>query len=287
MDCIEPPTSWFLIGQVFALAGLAYLGKITFNMPMAGWSSLRNVLRPGSRRLPCHWRNRYHTARCYGPNHTTHGGRSASGQCNHNSDERQRGFRCSDFVCGSVDGFEERLPVGGKSPAPVSGPVLRDFCRHDHDRLCFHSAGAERRRPRVGPIPCPVSSKLAGGRSGHEQRDADLHSVKRWSIAVGAAVGIALAVLPALFPKKTKYIPSAAGVGLAWTFHWYYSLLFFIGAFGAWLWKRKNAENAEEFTYPVASGIIAGGSLMGVFLILWENGPDSAEDASEAVRSVT
>ena len=32
------------------------------------------------------------------------------------------------------------------------------------------------------------------------------------------------------FPKYEKWIPSAAGVGLAWTFHWYYSLLFFLGA---------------------------------------------------------
>jgi len=81
-----------------------------------------------------------------------------------------------------------------------------------------------------------------------------------------------LALLPVVLPKKAKWAPSAAGAGLAWTFHWYYSLLFFIGAFGAFLWKRRNSESAEEFTYPVASGIIAGGSLMGVFLIFWENG---------------
>ena len=35
------------------------------------------------------------------------------------------------------------------------------------------------------------------------------------------------------------------------------------------LWPKK----AEEFLFPVASGIIAGGSLMGVVLIFWENGP--------------
>jgi hypothetical protein len=29
---------------------------------------------------------------------------------------------------------------------------------------------------------------------------------------------------------------------------------------------------AEEFTFPVASGIIAGGSLMRIALIFWENG---------------
>ena len=77
-----------------------------------------------------------------------------------------------------------------------------------------------------------------------------------------------------LFPKKQKYLPSAAGVGLAWTFHWYYSLLFFLGAFGAWLWQKTLPKNAEEFTYPVASGVIAGGSLMGVLLIFVENGPE-------------
>jgi len=30
----------------------------------------------------------------------------------------------------------------------------------------------------------------------------------------------------------------------------------------------------EEFTFPVASGWIAGESLMGVALVLWESGPE-------------
>jgi uncharacterized oligopeptide transporter (OPT) family protein len=63
-------------------------------------------------------------------------------------------------------------------------------------------------------------------------------------------------------------------VGLAWTFHWYYGLLFFLGAFGAWFWEKKAPKHAEEFTYPVASGVIAGGSLLGVLLIFIENGPE-------------
>ena len=37
---------------------------------------------------------------------------------------------------------------------------------------------------------------------------------------------------------------------------------------------KSAAKHAEEFTYPVASGVIAGGSLMGVLLIFWENGPE-------------
>ena len=77
-----------------------------------------------------------------------------------------------------------------------------------------------------------------------------------------------------IFPKQQKYLPSAAAFGLAWVFQWYYAVLFFIGAIIAYIWQRKAPAIAEEFTYPVASGVIAGGSLMGVFLIFWENGPE-------------
>jgi len=38
------------------------------------------------------------------------------------------------------------------------------------------------------------------------------------------------------------------------------------------LLERRSPDRAEEFTWPVASGIIAGGSLMGVALVIWENG---------------
>jgi uncharacterized oligopeptide transporter (OPT) family protein len=62
-------------------------------------------------------------------------------------------------------------------------------------------------------------------------------------------------------------------MGLSWTFHWYYSMLFFLGAAMVWIMERKNKPLIDEFNYPVASGVIAGGSLMGVFIIFWENGP--------------
>ena len=80
--------------------------------------------------------------------------------------------------------------------------------------------------------------------------------------------------LSRFFPKRQSMIPSAAGAGLAWTFHWYYGLLFFIGALAAWIYERKSPKSAAILTYPVASGVIAGGSLMGVILVFWENGPD-------------
>ena len=47
------------------------------------------------------------------------------------------------------------------------------------------------------------------------------------------------------------------------------------GVIGWWLEKR-HPRWAEEFTFPVASGWIAGESLMGVALVMWENGPELA-----------
>ena len=68
-------------------------------------------------------------------------------------------------------------------------------------------------------------------------------------------------------------MPSPAGLGLAWTFHWYYGVLFFAGALIAWWLERRHPQAARELTFPVASGWIAGESLMGVALVIWENGP--------------
>lgn len=104
-----------------------------------------------------------------------------------------------------------------------------------------------------------------------------LEPVKIWSIVIGGFVGIVLPLLSKAFPKYEPWIPSAAGIGLSWTFHWYYSLLFFVGAILGDGYARMSPKKAEEFTFPVASGIVAGGSLMGVILVFWENGPQMIE----------
>jgi hypothetical protein len=81
-----------------------------------------------------------------------------------------------------------------------------------------------------------------------------------------------LTLAPVLLPKYREYLPSAAAFGLAWVFHWYYGLLFFLGALVALAVEKRKPKLAEEFTLPVTSGVVAGGSLMGVALVLWANG---------------
>jgi uncharacterized oligopeptide transporter (OPT) family protein len=99
-----------------------------------------------------------------------------------------------------------------------------------------------------------------------------LEPLKLWLILAGGLVGVALTLAPVLLPKYETYLPSAAAFGLAWVFHWYYGLLFFLGALIALVVERRKPKLAETFTLPVASGVVAGGSLMGVVLVFWANG---------------
>jgi uncharacterized oligopeptide transporter (OPT) family protein len=116
-------------------------------------------------------------------------------------------------------------------------------------------------------FPAPAAQTWAAVAKAMSEGLAVLDPVKKWSIAIGAAVGIVFSLLPLLFPRKARYLPSAAAFGLAWVFHWYYSVLFLLGAVIGWIVQVGWPRAAKEFTFPVASGIIAGGSLMGVLLV--------------------
>lgn len=83
-------------------------------------------------------------------------------------------------------------------------------------------------------------------------------------ILVGSILGIVLVVLERAFPRHKHFIPSPTGLGMAFTFNGYYSISFFVGAVLARLLNRRKPERHDQFTVPVASGILAGESLMGV-----------------------
>jgi len=95
-----------------------------------------------------------------------------------------------------------------------------------------------------------------------------LHPTARIGLLIGALAGIALPLLEMGFPKARKFIPSATGMGLAFTITGYYSLSMFLGALAALALKRARPKMAEEYVVPVSSGIIAGESLMGVLIAL-------------------
>ncbi len=90
----------------------------------------------------------------------------------------------------------------------------------------------------------------------------------RWAIVVGALLGVLLPVLERLFPKTAPYLPSAMGLGLAWVIPFQNSLSMAIGAVLAWLWMKWDEKDADVFSIPIASGFIAGESLVAALIAI-------------------
>ncbi len=92
---------------------------------------------------------------------------------------------------------------------------------------------------------------------------------KRWSIALGGFFGIILACCDRFIPAKFKpYYPSAMGIGLSFVIPFWNVLSMFTGAFIVWIVTKKAEKWADDYVIPIASGVIAGESLMGVFIAI-------------------
>jgi uncharacterized oligopeptide transporter (OPT) family protein len=123
-------------------------------------------------------------------------------------------------------------------------------------------------------FPAPAAMTWKAVAEAMAEGISKLHTEKIWLIVIGGLVGIILPLLSKFFPKANKWLPSAAGLGLSWTFNWTFSLMFFLGALIIYIMEKNRPKLAEEFTFPVASGIIAGAALMGVFIKFIEGGID-------------
>lgn len=85
----------------------------------------------------------------------------------------------------------------------------------------------------------------------------------KWSILIGALIGIGLPVLERLTaPKYRKYLPSAMGLGLSWVVFFSNAVGFMVGAVIIWLWEMVSRRNSDKYAIPLASGLIAGESLI-------------------------
>jgi OPT family oligopeptide transporter len=95
-----------------------------------------------------------------------------------------------------------------------------------------------------------------------------LHPTARWGLFIGALLGIIIPTLERLFPKYHKFIPSAMGLGLAFVIPFFNTLSMFIGAAITTLLEAKKPQLADKYVVTVASGFIAGESLLGVLIAL-------------------
>ncbi|MDP6962596.1 MAG: OPT family oligopeptide transporter [Planctomycetota bacterium] len=113
------------------------------------------------------------------------------------------------------------------------------------------------------PAPAAVAWKAVA--DVFEQGIGNLHEMHRQAIYVGLAIGAALVLVDRYAPKTIKkYLPSATGVGLGFILPFQYPLSMLIGAVIAYYWNKRNEKQCDDYMIPIASGIIAGVSIMGV-----------------------
>ncbi len=95
-----------------------------------------------------------------------------------------------------------------------------------------------------------------------------LHPTARWAALIGLIVGTTLAILEVKVPKKAKaWVPSPSGLGIAMVIPAYNSIMMFIGsAVAEWYRRKKGDKDSAAVTVPVASGFIAGESLLGILV---------------------
>ncbi|HEU5071045.1 MAG TPA: OPT family oligopeptide transporter [Verrucomicrobiae bacterium] len=274
VDDIETPMSWFVMAQLISLIALTWLAHVSFGMPW--WQSvLAVVLSFFLALVACRITGETDTTPIGAMGKVTQLTFGAINPGNVNVNLMAANITAAaaassadlltDLKSGYLLGAHPRKQFLAQFAGIFIGTVVTVFAFS----VLVPNAGV------LGTeqFPAPAAQTWAAVAKALSKGLEALEPVKVWSIVIGGAVGVIFSVLPLMFPKQAKYLPSAAAFGLSWVFDWYYSLLFFIGAVLGWWLERKRPAIAKEFTFPVASGIIAGGSLMGVALIFWQNGP--------------
>jgi putative OPT family oligopeptide transporter len=93
-----------------------------------------------------------------------------------------------------------------------------------------------------------------------------LHPTARLGALVGAALGLVLPLLEKALPRAKAWIPSPMGLGLAFVMPGSISISMFAGALLAFVFEKVRRRAAGDYVVPVASGLIAGESLMAVLI---------------------
>src|SRR5262245_15570896 len=249
LAAIEAPSSWFVAGQLAGFIGLAFMGHVVFEMPY--WQTAVAVLLSFALALVA--------CRVTGETDTTPVG--AMGKITQltfgalspgNTNVNLMSANITAATAGSAADLLTDLKSGyllGANPrkqflAQLAGIFVGTLVTVLSFRLLVPEAGV------LGSdqFPAPAAQTWRAVAIALSDGVRALGPVKTWCIVGGGLVGIVLTVLPRLFPEREHLIPSAAGLGLAWTFHWYYGVLFFIGGALGWWIEKKRPQWAQEFT---------------------------------------
>ncbi len=93
-----------------------------------------------------------------------------------------------------------------------------------------------------------------------------------YGVIAGGFLGVLLPLLEKLLPRARAFLPSAMGMGLGWAVPFSVTLSIAIGALIAAAWSRVGADGGARLRVPVASGLIAGDSLVHAALAMLATG---------------
>jgi uncharacterized oligopeptide transporter (OPT) family protein len=99
----------------------------------------------------------------------------------------------------------------------------------------------------------------------------NLHPMARNCIFWGLGAGVLLVLIELALPKYRKWLPSPTGLGLGFILPFFNPFSMLLGALLAWFWSRRSSAHADRYVVPVASGIIAGESIVSVAIALVNN----------------
>lgn len=118
-------------------------------------------------------------------------------------------------------------------------------------------------------LPAPAALVWKGVAELLEKGFATLPDSAKWGMAIGLVAGVIITVLQKHGPKKLAFwLPSPIGLAVAGVVPANNSIMMFLGALLVWLWRRRKQEQADTYSIPIASGLIAGNALISVLVIL-------------------
>ncbi|MDB4997861.1 MAG: Oligopeptide transporter, family [Myxococcaceae bacterium] len=94
----------------------------------------------------------------------------------------------------------------------------------------------------------------------------NFHPMAQRAIVIGMIIGTVLALAEIGLPKYKKWLPSPTGLALGFILPFYSPLAMFIGAVLAEIVTRADKKTADRYIIPMASGVIAGESILGVLV---------------------
>jgi OPT family oligopeptide transporter len=114
--------------------------------------------------------------------------------------------------------------------------------------------------------PAPSCVVWAGVSESFSHGLGALHPTSKTAIVIGLVLGVAMALLEKFAPRRLRpWLPSPSGFGMAMVLPASNCFAMFLGS-GVAEWIRRKKPALAEKTVPVASGLIAGESLVGILI---------------------